>query len=421
MHAIKGGWVGQTFALAKCNDSGAKKSRIRRSKEERKAIVESFIKKYQKLNDGSFPSLNLTHKEAGGSFYTIREIVREIIQENRVLGPAKLIPEEQNTNQFLEQDPLRSISIEPQTHLLVSSDDTHTMPDHQQDSSEVLTLNSRREFTGPEHQRFDNGVIINGNWAEEKIEESDKFLNKALEVSETLEATKNVKELEASTAKVTSITAGVIVETFPIRSAVKPVESLEGSPNEAWNSTGNLEEKETENMGLELGNGGSFLDTKGSVMNCSSLVDEKAATKLAVPLPDMQTSWVDEDAEAIHGDPTLESSCCSATENGVVHYIQDSSALEVEPIYAPNGTNTSSLSATDSSSSCGDSISKEVTLAENEAEVCGNSLEESNSTLDRINLESWAGASTKSTKPETNPILAFFKVFMDAFVKFWSE
>lgn len=45
MHAIKGGWVGQTFALAKCNESEGKKSRIRRSKEERKAMVESFVKK----------------------------------------------------------------------------------------------------------------------------------------------------------------------------------------------------------------------------------------------------------------------------------------------------------------------------------------------------------------------------------------
>jgi hypothetical protein len=44
MHAVKGVWVGQTFALAKCNDSGGKKSRIRRSKEERKGMVESFIK-----------------------------------------------------------------------------------------------------------------------------------------------------------------------------------------------------------------------------------------------------------------------------------------------------------------------------------------------------------------------------------------
>ena len=45
MHAIKGGWVGQTFALAKNNECDGRKSRIRRSKEERKEMVESFIKK----------------------------------------------------------------------------------------------------------------------------------------------------------------------------------------------------------------------------------------------------------------------------------------------------------------------------------------------------------------------------------------
>ncbi|KAK4253887.1 hypothetical protein QN277_010505 [Acacia crassicarpa] len=52
-------------------------------------MVETFIKKYQESNNGSFPSLNLTHKEVGGSFYTVRETVRDIIQENRVLGPAE--------------------------------------------------------------------------------------------------------------------------------------------------------------------------------------------------------------------------------------------------------------------------------------------------------------------------------------------
>lgn len=45
MHALRGGWIGQTFALAKDNDSGRRKSRIRRSKAERKEMVESFIKK----------------------------------------------------------------------------------------------------------------------------------------------------------------------------------------------------------------------------------------------------------------------------------------------------------------------------------------------------------------------------------------
>lgn len=113
MLAVKGGWVGQTFALASASDSGGKKSRIRRSKEERKTMVETFIKKYQIVNDGNFPSLNLTHKEVGGSFYTVREIVREIIQENKVLGPSKLPFEEDINNDIMKQFPIGSISIQP--------------------------------------------------------------------------------------------------------------------------------------------------------------------------------------------------------------------------------------------------------------------------------------------------------------------
>ncbi|XP_076897075.1 uncharacterized protein LOC143550285 [Bidens hawaiensis] len=106
MHAARGGWLGQTFALPKHDDSfEGKKSGIRRSKEERKGMIETFIKRYQSTNNGDFPSLNLTRKEVGGSFYTVREIVREIIQENRVLGPPKSPPEDQsmeNLDNFLD-------------------------------------------------------------------------------------------------------------------------------------------------------------------------------------------------------------------------------------------------------------------------------------------------------------------------------
>ncbi|XP_058077896.1 uncharacterized protein LOC131226175 isoform X2 [Magnolia sinica] len=111
MQAVKASWVGQTFALAKCNDSQGKKTRTRRSKEERKTMVETFIKKYQTSNNGNFPSLNLTHKEVGGSFYTVREIVREIIQENKVLGPATVSLEEQCTSGSLSREPYSDLSL----------------------------------------------------------------------------------------------------------------------------------------------------------------------------------------------------------------------------------------------------------------------------------------------------------------------
>ncbi|KAH0462798.1 hypothetical protein IEQ34_010373 [Dendrobium chrysotoxum] len=112
MQGVTVSWVGQSFSLPKCSASRENKSRIRRTKEERRTMVMSFIKKYQSSNNGKFPSLNLTHKEVGGSFYTIREIVRDIIQENKVLGPgnpsSKLLnlqyytEEETDTSSFLD-------------------------------------------------------------------------------------------------------------------------------------------------------------------------------------------------------------------------------------------------------------------------------------------------------------------------------
>ncbi|KAF7064123.1 hypothetical protein CFC21_070535 [Triticum aestivum] len=73
-----------------CVQAQEKKPRVRKTKEERREMVESFVDTYRVSNNGKFPSVNLTHKEVGGSYYIVREIMRDIIQENRVLGPGDL-------------------------------------------------------------------------------------------------------------------------------------------------------------------------------------------------------------------------------------------------------------------------------------------------------------------------------------------
>lgn len=178
MQTIKGGWVGQTFALATYNESGGRKTRIRRSKEERKTMVETFIKKYQKSNDGNFPSLNLTHKEVGGSFYTVREIVREIIQENKVLGPAKLSPEEQNNIMFAEQYPLGSISTEPQ--VLSLSGETHVMSsfacNHYMGKSEEADFGVNRQLDIDEVKVADDGLQTSTSDISERIHSDESYI-----------------------------------------------------------------------------------------------------------------------------------------------------------------------------------------------------------------------------------------------------
>ncbi|XP_038688979.1 uncharacterized protein LOC119988118 isoform X2 [Tripterygium wilfordii] len=204
MHAIKGGWVGQTFAVAKQNESGGKKARIRQSKEGRKTMAEAFIKKYQSLNNGNFPSLSLTQKEVGGSFYTVREIVREIIQENRVLGPAKLAPDAQNTYRLSEQYPLGSIATEPQMSFSESTQGGALIPDHHLGSSEDLVKCSYERSAGLETQGSDSGQIINGNHVivKDKVSDAGTELksNETLEVEITSVVAKTTETLDTNEA-----------------------------------------------------------------------------------------------------------------------------------------------------------------------------------------------------------------------------
>ncbi|CAL9246691.1 unnamed protein product [Arabidopsis halleri] len=153
MHSMKTSYAGQIFALAKPHDSGGKRTRNRIPKEERKTLVESFIKKHQKLNNGSFPSLSLTHKEVGGSFYTIREIVREIIQENRVLGPGDLLLE--GNGSVHDQSLSSSILMDPVPPLSLSPNGFHSASDQSYDFS------SEAEET----KSLVSGEIINGSQA----------------------------------------------------------------------------------------------------------------------------------------------------------------------------------------------------------------------------------------------------------------
>ncbi|KAG7560553.1 hypothetical protein ISN45_Aa05g020730 [Arabidopsis thaliana x Arabidopsis arenosa] len=153
MHSMKTSYAGHIFALAKPHDSGGKRTRNRIPKEERKTLVESFIKKHQKLNNGSFPSLSLTHKEVGGSFYTIREIVREIIQENRVLGPGDLLL--QGNGSVQDQSLSASILMDPVPPLSLSPNGFHSALDQSYDFS-----SEAEETKSPE-----SGEKINGSQA----------------------------------------------------------------------------------------------------------------------------------------------------------------------------------------------------------------------------------------------------------------
>ncbi|XP_042392546.1 uncharacterized protein LOC121983915 [Zingiber officinale] len=69
---------GKPFA-ASIHSSSCKPQKGKRiPKEERRALVESFVNKYRAQNVGKFPSLTQVRKEVGGQHYIIRVLVQEL-------------------------------------------------------------------------------------------------------------------------------------------------------------------------------------------------------------------------------------------------------------------------------------------------------------------------------------------------------
>ncbi|KAL8466603.1 hypothetical protein ACS0TY_035598 [Phlomoides rotata] len=61
----------------------ARKPRKRIPKSERKSMVEQYVKKYRATNAGKFPSAKDAMKDVGGSYYTIRQILQELIYNSK--------------------------------------------------------------------------------------------------------------------------------------------------------------------------------------------------------------------------------------------------------------------------------------------------------------------------------------------------
>ncbi|CAI8603970.1 unnamed protein product [Vicia faba] len=492
MHsAIKGGWS-PTFALAKKNDSDGRKTRIRLSKDKRKAMIQTFINKYQESNGGNFPPITVTHKEVGGSFYTVREIVREIIQENRVLGPAKFNLEEFSTDQFLEQNPLGSIASGPQPFLRATSNEDH--PEHNKvpgklfslsDNGHVInvdhvdvinketieaTVVSDGYYTVGQNPVVVNGHVINGSQVDVTSNEfveaavvSDRyFTGPELEIAdkehdedsskvdvtnkESVEAVVvsndhstggelkivdhghdvdgskveatipenkptepklNVEqELAATTmpsAKVNVLTKDLIVETFPLRSVARTSSGTEGSA--ALKDSGNSLERDIKKLELEQGKNSESNGIEPT--NNSTILDEKFENALgnkdlkeiSDPRHDVGSANLSTHSEQItvsHQKAiTFETNNKSQIEDEAKTNIQDDSESPPEGLHKADKYRLDQLG--------------------------GSSQRRVNTTVDRINLESWDGRLKNSAKKEDNPLLALLKAIVNAFGKLLSE
>ncbi|CAL0321235.1 unnamed protein product [Lupinus luteus] len=494
MHSVKGGWAGQTFALAKRNESEGRKSRIRRSKEERKTMVESFIKKYQESNNGKFPSLSLTHKEVGGSFYTVREIVRDIIQENRVLGPAKFTLEDATSDQFFEQNPLGSIARDPKSYLAASSYENHSEHNNLEDTSDKMLSVSDGNYTGVEHQALDqghamnviqvdvinkesveatvisdgfytgaehpmvnNGHVINGSQvdvtnkktveatvasdftgAEHQIvdihvingsqvdvvnkEPNESTTVPEMQVSQPVVSKQNVEQELATVttpmAKVTALTEEA--ETSPLSLVMSTTDGKEHDLGELTGSI-NLPEKYIKMLELEYVEEKSELNGIEPAKN-PNILDEKIEDALENQILKNKSN-TGHDEEKILGDPLVGNTQRSIHKEHIGHEVENCTDTEVRTkISIQDGLEAKNLTKTNTEGSKPLQDGKHKDNKQRVDDELGDSSKRiSNPTLDRINLDSWQGKPKNSAKEEFNPLLAILKVFVDGFMKFWSQ
>lgn len=138
----------------------------------------SILFSYRISNDGKFPSVNLTHKEVGGSYYIVREIVRDIIQENKILGPGGLnsktlsfedCPDslELSIRQELDQDNIEILGTSDEKQ--VDMDSVLEVSNSEEVFSSQKNVISTQQLLGSSHlleASVLNSVVRNGNLAD---------------------------------------------------------------------------------------------------------------------------------------------------------------------------------------------------------------------------------------------------------------
>lgn len=429
-------------------------------------MVESFIQRYQTSNNGHFPSLNLTHKEVGGSFYTVREIVREIIQENRVLAPPKVSLEEHGLSGCLEQHPLGSISMEPLINMSVSD----IGDDIQFSSAENISTSS-----GSYHLELNHDEQTAGGGYElaDKDEDSDRmseshhalhhYQDKSVEEVSNSPQSKSHK-IEENIVNGFEVVNGSPHFDKPLTTTADHYDGKDKRPVSQMLSheQHHIKDDQTIDEAKEFGQSAYTEPTVMETLDQGKIEAQNVETSPAIkshtnfdvvvetfPLRPVSGTINMVEESGKHDKTFTQSSSSFGSGEGdrkpphstvelngenrdgkVVVNLQDTS---IENALPPSATKPSVLNAgglaelepkvslpdgAKASSSTETSISEDsTTVGEDNSSVAkGN-----NPTLDRINLETWDGAAKQSTQPETNPLLALVKAIISSFVKFWTE
>lgn len=84
VHVSNMQWCGKSYAASTSSETvEARKTRRRVTKDERRLMVEKYVNKYREMNEGKFPTATDVQKNAGGSYYVVRQIIQELIYNSK--------------------------------------------------------------------------------------------------------------------------------------------------------------------------------------------------------------------------------------------------------------------------------------------------------------------------------------------------
>ncbi|OVA10773.1 hypothetical protein BVC80_645g105 [Macleaya cordata] len=177
-------WRGRSFAASVPSDSSKSERRQKRvTKDERRAMVESFVDKYRASNAGKYPTTSAAKKQVGGSYYVVKKILQELEYQSKI---SPLSGASQN-----------SLKIE------VPKKESQPLPKVEEVSRAETTIDLK--FFEPSLSQVESSTVIISNDFEAKLEKEvpkKEFqpLPKVEEVSSS-ETTVNLKCYEPSLSK----------------------------------------------------------------------------------------------------------------------------------------------------------------------------------------------------------------------------
>lgn len=80
-------WHGKSYVASVPSDAPKSQRGRKLTRDERKAMVESFVNKYRVTHDGKFPTTSDVRKNVGGSYYVLKIILQEVVHKCKSSSP----------------------------------------------------------------------------------------------------------------------------------------------------------------------------------------------------------------------------------------------------------------------------------------------------------------------------------------------